>query len=242
MFMRAVWVTAVALLAPLLLGATSVVETPAGRIAINRPAGPLHGSIIVIPGSFATTTILDDGSTPDNGLNFLMRTRSKFVAAGFAVAVAADPTDLGPAIAALREIARPVVVIGTSNGTIVAADNAVRLRKRGPDALVLTSTVGVPNQHFSHAVDGEQLARLAIPLLFIHAANDICRVSSLSGAREIASHSPAATFLTFTAVQTNDPDPCGPLSAHGFVGTEQPVVDAIVGWIEKRFASPENRS
>jgi len=231
MFTRAVCVVAVALLAAAFLGATSVVETPAGRLAIIRPDGPPLGSIIVIPGSSATTTILADGGTPENGGNFLMRVRSKFTAAGYAVAVAADPTDLAPAIAIMRQIARPVVLIGTSNGTIVATDNARRLRRRGPDALVLTSTVGVANMHFARAVDAEQLSAVSVPILFVHAANDQCRASRLDDAREIARHVPGSTFLTFTAVQTNDPDPCGPYSAHGFWGTEQAVVDAIVAWI-----------
>jgi hypothetical protein len=213
-----------------LIAATEVRDSPNGKMAIIRPAGAPLGSIILIPGGSTDQTISDAGQ-PSNSGNFVMRVGRKFVDAGYAVAYVENPADLRTPIAAMRAIARPVVFLATSNGTVVAVDNALALGKDGPDALVLTSTVTVPNLHFTHAVTALQASRLQAPTLFIHNTNDLCKVSRIGDARSVAAADKTATWVEVTSDPVPREDQCGPYAPHGYAGIESDVVRQIVDWI-----------
>jgi pimeloyl-ACP methyl ester carboxylesterase len=211
--------------------AVDVREMPGGKMAILRPEGTARGSVILIPGSTAQQTMSESGQ-PGSADNFVIRIRRKFVDAGYAIAYLEDPTDLSAPIAAMRAIARPVVVVATSTGTIVTVDNAVRLDKGGPDAIVLTSTVTKPNANFSHGVSESQLRALRIPVLFIHNTNDICRFSPIGSAHDVASADRNADFIEVTSDPVSPAvDQCGPRAPHGYVGIESEVTQRIVDWI-----------
>jgi pimeloyl-ACP methyl ester carboxylesterase len=211
--------------------AVEVRQIPGGKIAILRPEGTARGSVILIPGSTAQQTISDSGQ-PGSADNFVIRIRRKFVEAGYAIAYLEDPTDMSAPIAAMRAIARPVVVVATSNGTIVTVDNAVRLGKNGPDAIVLTSTVTKPNVNFSHGVSERELRALRIPVLFIHNTNDICRSSPLGSTHDVASADKSADFIEVTSDPVSPAvDQCGTRAPHAYVGIESDVTQRIIDWI-----------
>jgi hypothetical protein len=213
-----------------LLGATEVREISSGKMAIVRPQGTPLGGIILIPGSSTQQTISESGQ-PGSQDNFAIRVGRRLVAAGYAVAYVEDPSNLHAPIAAMRAIIRPVVLLGTSTGTIVELDNAVALGKDGPDALVFTSTVTVPNAYFTHAVTALQISRLRVPVLFVHNTNDQCKFSLLADAQNVAAADRDALFEQVTSDPAPAADQCGPRSPHGYLGIEQAVVDRIVDWI-----------
>ena len=204
-------------------------------MAILRPPGTPLGSIILIPGG-STQLSISDAGRPSNSGNFVMRVGRKFVEAGYAVAYVEDPADLRAPVAAMRAIARPVVFLATSNGTIVAVDNALELGKNGPDALVLTSTVTAPNLRFTHAVTSLQASRLQPPTLFIHNTNDLCKVSQLGEARSVAAADKTATFIEVTSDPVPHEERCGPFAPHGYAGIESDVVQQILEWISAHAA------
>lgn len=216
---------AIALIAP-----ADVSELPSGRMAVVRPAGTPLGSIILIPGASTQQTISPIGQ-PGSAGNFAIRIGRRLTAAGYAIAYVEDPRQLDAPIAAMRAIARPVVLLATSNGTIVAVDNAVTLGKDGPDALVLTSTVTVPNRYFTHAVTTLQISRIRAPLLIVHNTNDLCKASPIGGARSLANAGKDATFQEVTSDPAPAADQCEPFSPHGYLGIEADVTARIVNWI-----------
>ena len=221
-------------LAPLaalaLVAATEVRDVPSGKMAIVRPASTPLGSVILVPGGSTQISISESGQ-PSNGGNFVLRARRHFVEAGYAIAYVEDPSNLAAPIAAMRAIARPVVLVATSNGTIAAVDNALALDKDGPDAVVLTSTVTVPNTRFTHAVTASQIARLKMPVLFVHNTNDRCKVSRPSDARSVADADKSATFIEVTTDEVPSEDQCGPYAPHGYKGGEPAVIQQIVDWV-----------
>ena len=126
--------------------------------------------------------------------NFLVRNRGRFAEAyGFMVAVPDAPSDhagglarfrssaehaedVRRLIAALRELApsAPVWLIGTSMGTVSAANAAARVRDGGANGLVLTSTITRWNRDQGESVSDVKLTDIQIPVLVVHHREDAC--------------------------------------------------------------------
>jgi pimeloyl-ACP methyl ester carboxylesterase len=221
--------TAVALLGT---ATTSVERIGHTRGAIIVPERAPAGSIILIPGG-PTTQSIDERGKPSMSGNFLMRVRDDFVAAGFAVAYLEDPSDLRPAIVRLRQIVRPVFVVGNSAGTAVAARIAATLGADGPDGVVLTSTVTQPGRQVTVTAAAADVRRITIPVLFVHNRNDGCFASPPGGVATLMARFPKSTDVTRIDVGStrSDGDPCEAFSPHGYLGIEGEVVDKIVGWM-----------
>jgi hypothetical protein len=175
---------------------------------------------------------------PSLGGNFVIRVRAEFVAAGYAIAYLEDPRDLRPAVERMRRVARPVFVVSTSNGTIVAARNAAALGADGPDGLVLTSTVTRSSFQTPRSVGDLNLRGLRIPVLFVHNANDGCSVSPPAGiAGVIRALGPTADVTRIDDASTElRGSPCEPFSPHGYLGIEDQVVAKIVAWMRAHAA------
>src|SRR5277367_4132531 len=123
---------------------------------LTKPEAPAVASLILFPGSGGKLTGYGPAKPKDG--NFLVRSRNLFVAQGFIVAVIDAPSDqpggmrdfrvsaehrydIASVIAYLRQAASvPVWLVGTSRGTLSAANGAT-LETGGPDGLVLTSSV-----------------------------------------------------------------------------------------------------
>ena len=71
----------------------------------------------------------------------------------------------------------PVWLIGTSMGTVSAANGAARLTAGGPDGLVLTSTVTRQGRERIETVGDVRLDAIRVPTLVVHHKNDACRAT-----------------------------------------------------------------
>jgi pimeloyl-ACP methyl ester carboxylesterase len=197
--------------------------------------------------------------TPDwpagkRGSNFLFRTADLFTAVGFLVAVldapsdhlagglfnfrssAAHAEDIAAVIAALRrEAPVPVWVVGTSYGTLSAANAAARLTSDGPDGVVLTSSVTLTQKVSAESLMTIDLDKITVPVLVVRHRDDACRVAPPSAAPQIIDrlvHARKRELLTFDGGKPPESGPCDPLAPHGYFGIEAQVVDAIAQWIK----------
>ena len=117
-------------------GADETVDVGGSRAVLIRPNAP-RGSVILLPGGDGAIRAGDHGDIHGLLGNQLVRTRQAYAARGLAVLVADAGTDLKSAVDYMAAIKRPVTVIGTSRGTLRAAQGIARGAR--PDALVLTS-------------------------------------------------------------------------------------------------------
>ena len=165
---------------------------PAGAVRVELPSRPgvvqpvlftaasaPVASVILFPGG--------DGVLGGLGNNFLVRVSGQMAAAGLNVVLADAPSDqgggmetafrsgaaqaqdAGAMVAFLRgKSAVPVWVVGTSRGSISAANAAVRLGPSQVAGLVLTSAV------WADGMEAVPLGRVAVPTLVVHNRGDGC--------------------------------------------------------------------
>jgi putative intracellular protease/amidase len=179
--------------------------------------------------------------------NFLIRVTGQFAAAGVTVAVADAPSDhawgldvgvraseaqaadAAAIVAFLRSRAAvPVWLIGTSNGSISAANAGVRLGPPSIAGVVLTSSV------WAGGMSMVPLNNLRVPVLIVHNREDTCRTSPFAQAEkalDVLSTAPAKQFIAVSSDVLRG-NPCEALSPHGYFGIEVQVVPPIVGWIK----------
>jgi hypothetical protein len=213
--------------------ADTAVQTVAGmHMLVLSPAGSNpSGSVLLIPGGTTRVNISANGDVSPGG-NFLVRSRARFVSAGYVTAILDDPRDIAAAVQALHHIAAPVFVIGTSNGTIVAADAAGKLQASGAAGIIFTSTITSPGNTFSHGVNEGLLAKANLPLLFVHNTGDRCRASPLAPVETMATHlSGDVTFAKTTSSEISSA-PCEASSPHGYLGIEAATVNTITAWMD----------
>lgn len=238
----------VALLATL---AGFVVGGASAEDRINLPSRPdVTVEILYQPASapVASVVLFAGGNGALVGLsgNFLMRVRGSFAAQGIAVAAIDRPSDRATADRAYRASAEaasdlaaviaflkqkapvPVWLVGTSNGSISAANGAARLGPTQVSGLVLTSSV------WSGGMQAVPLAAIAVPILVIHNRDDSCRISPPSAAEPAVASMTSAPVkeLVMVAGGTLQGDPCEAKSPHGYFGVENQVVPVMIQWIK----------
>ena len=217
-----------------------------------RPANKPTTSVILFAGAHGRLALSPQGIGWGEG-NFLVRNRERFAQQGFLVAVIDAPSDLPQGlwnirtsaahaedikrvIAELKKISDiPVWLIGTSMGTISAANAAARLKEGGSDGLVLTSTVTKESRQVSETVNNVRLKDIRVPTLIVHHKQDDCVVTPYELAvalmRSLAQSS-NKELLTFSGGNLSVSDPCGEVSSHGFLGLDAEVIAAITSWIK----------
>lgn len=182
---------------------------------------------------------------PRPGANFLVRTRSLFAERGVATAVIDVPTDLADlsdaarmsrrhaddvrtVVRMLRERFpdRPVVLIGTSRGTVSAAYVGATLGDEVA-GVVLTSTVFNATRG-GPGVSTFDWRTLRSRVLFVHHADDACVATPYAMARRVAA---GRALVTAHGGDPPRSEPCEPFSPHGYLGIEHAVVGAIVQWL-----------
>lgn len=182
---------------------------------------------------------------PRPGGNFLVRSRSLFVARGVVTAVIDVPTDISTMSDAYRmsprhaddvravvgELRRrypslPVYLIGTSRGTVSAAYAGASLGD-AVAGVVLSSTLFNAGRGGA-GVSGFDWNSIHSRLLFVHHADDACHVTPYFMAKRMAS---GHTLVSAHGGDAPRSDPCEAFSAHGYLGVEEPVVNAIVQWM-----------
>ncbi|MGO8918910.1 MAG: alpha/beta hydrolase [Stellaceae bacterium] len=187
------------------------------------------------------------------GQNFLIRSRDKFAAAGFLVASVDVPSDHPEGLDAFRSTAEhaqdiaaiiaylrqqapvPVWLIGTSMGTISAANVAARLKSGGADGLVLTSSIVSSSRRAAPISASVEVADIALPTLFVHNKDDACMLCPFSAVPDMMarfSRAPRKELIAVSGGTTPLSDPCEALSRHGYIGIEDEVVGDIARWIK----------
>ena len=186
--------------------------------------------------------------------NFLVRNRERFCRQALLVGVIDAPSDrpqglsnfrttsahaedVRHVIKKLREIGNvPVWLVGTSMGTVSAANAAARLKVGGPDGLVLTSTVTKETKQVTETINNVRLKDIRVPTLVVHHRQDGCVVTPYELARSLMrslTQAPKKELLTVEGGDLSVLDPCEPMSYHGFLGLDGEVVTAIASWIKQ---------
>jgi dienelactone hydrolase len=245
---------------PGLTRAEQVVEVPSRgqsvRILMDRPAQP-KASVVLVPGGNGDLHLTPTGGIGSLASNQLVRARALFVRAGYAVALADiapdmragdgvrpgyrwsedHAQDLGAVIAAMRQVARPVVLVGTSRGALSVANAASRLQgAMRPDAVVITSGMlmdtGGGQPSVQRNVPG--IGAVTQPVLLVVHTRDACPLSPPDSAARFRPLLRSATKVDVVSLNGGGPgrgDPCEGASPHGFAGMDQQVVDAITTWV-----------
>ena len=204
--------------------AVSISDGLYGRALLDKPSAP-RASVILVPGGDGVMGITPDGSFSRLRGNQLVRTRQAYVARDIATLTIDRDADIAAAIAYMRKIAVPVVLVGTSNGTRRIASAIARGAR--PDAAVLTSgllqtvqyTVGSP----------ERLPRT----LVVHHRNDQCRGTPPYAVEPFKQWGGSKVTVVWLEGGPGGEPVCEARSYHGFQGIDGQVVSAVA-----RFALP----
>ncbi|CAL78077.1 conserved hypothetical protein; putative secreted protein [Bradyrhizobium sp. ORS 278] len=214
-----------------LAGAASADETVSvggSRVALIKPAA-VRASVILLPGGDGAINVGEHGDIHGLLGNQLVRTRNAYAARGLAVMVADYNTDLKAAVDYMAAIKRPVTVIGTSRGTIRAAEGIARGAR--PDALVLTSGLLSPESGSSSNVMSIIGSPSALPrTLVIHHTSDACKVTLPAGVEPFIKWSGGRARVKWLSGGAEEGDPCQARGHHGFNGLDGQVVSLAAGF------------
>jgi predicted alpha/beta-hydrolase family hydrolase len=145
--------------------------------------------------------------------------------------------DIQAVIKHLRKYSKgPVILVGTSRGTISAAGVAAHLPTGMVAGVVLTATVTrYNNGNNKHRVQNAKLANIRVPVLLAHHKDDTCYVTVFSDLSDLAkkfTNAPSVQIKGYTGGGNYRGSECGTRAAHGFCGIEKRVVKDIADWIK----------
>jgi hypothetical protein len=193
-----------------------------------KPKAP-RASVILLPGGDGAINAGDNGEINGLKLNQLVRTRHAYAARGLAVLVVDAGTDLNSAVQYMAAIKRPVTVIGTSRGTIRAAEGIARGAR--PDALVLTSGFLSAESGSGQNVMSILGSPSSLPrTLVIHHSQDSCRATLPAGVEPFVKWSAGRARAVWVSGGLNEGDPCQAGGHHGFNGLDGQVVGIAAGF------------
>lgn len=237
-------------------------------ISIPTPRGATQAFILIKPDHPVASVVLFAGGSGALGLkstssmnwgkgNFLVRSRNKFAAHNFIVAVVDAPSDQQHGMNAIfrmsgahagdiaavatylkNEAAVPVWLIGTSMGTFSAAGGAIA--GKDIDGLVLTSTVtrAAPEwatmKSHPNGVADMALSKITMPTLIMSHREDACNASPAADAAKLRMRLTKARKAEVALLDGGDPpqsDPCQAKSPHGYFGIEVEAVDTIAKFV-----------
>jgi len=203
--------------------------------------------LIMFPGGSGYNQFSSDNGVISKGKNFLVRTAPDFAKKGFLVAVVDSPSDkrgmddnFRTSKEHLHDITKVVeyltskgyksiYLVGTSRGTISAAYLGAELKHDNIKGVILTSTMS-----YSEFLRWIPLEKTSYPVLLVHHRQDECKKCPFDEAArmvKVFKHSPKVDFEGVTGGAFPESGPCEPLSAHGYFGIENKVVDIIFNWI-----------
>jgi hypothetical protein len=230
-----------------------VLDVPVGPRAPQRILylAPAHarGAIVMMPGGSGDLGLERSTDSPHSE-NFVVRTRSLWVARGYAVVIpdALDHENMrgvrsspeyAAVVAALVEFAHtrvtdgPVFLLGTSQGSIAAMNGAAHARPGRLAGVVLTESVSRLGGSHETVFDADP-ADVRVPALVVANRDDTCDVAPPADAPKIASsmsHSPAVRVLYVSGGISRSRNACQALTPHGYYGIEQQVVAQIADWM-----------
>jgi pimeloyl-ACP methyl ester carboxylesterase len=148
--------------------------------------------------------------------------------------------DISAVMAFLRSEApdRPVCLVGTSNGSLSVTSAAALLSDKGPDCIVLTSSVSIkPTSslvaRFLHVFTDADLSKIKVPVLIVHHKHDSCKHTPYEPMPDYVKafpNSPKVDFVTIEGGQDHS-DSCN-RGHHQFLGIEREVTAQISHWIK----------
>ena len=217
------------LASPALAQQGQAVDLPGGRSLLMRPKAP-QASIILMPGGAGAIGVTSEGVLTRAKGNSLVRTSGDFLKRNLAVLIVDADTDLRAAVDYMASIKRPVIVAGTSRGTLRAAEGIARGAR--PDRLVLTagflsSESGNPRQNVMAILGSPD--RLP-PTLVVHHRQDACRFTLPAGVDPFVKWAAGRARVTWIDGGESEDDACEAFAHHGFNGVEARMVAAIVGF------------
>src|SRR6266478_5202957 len=208
--------------------ADETVSIGGSRAVLIKPNAP-RASVILLPGGDGAINAGDNGDINGLKLNQLVRTRHVYAARGLAVLVADAGTDLKSAVKYMAAIKRPVMVIGTSRGTLRAAEGIARGAR--PDALVLTSGFLSMESGSGQNVMSILGSPSSLPrTLVIHHSQDSCRATLPAGVDPFIKWSAGRARVTWISGGRSEGDPCQNQAHHGFNGLDGQVVGIAAGF------------
>lgn len=244
-------------LMPSLCLAETVVEVPSPRgvsvRALEEIPANLKGAVILLAGGSGKLGLEMDGSMGPLRNNQLVRSRQLYTQAGYAFLVpdmgpglgdahgyresAEHALDLGALVEHMRAFATPVVVIGTSRGSLSAGNLAGHSQGVAhPDAIVLTSAFLSLSEADSAAAFAGGPQAFDMPVLLMGHESDQCPStppSNIDAFRHwlIASSKVDVKIVSGGSYSALKVDQCGSSGAHGYLGLDDKVVDEITAWI-----------
>src|SRR3954453_22720686 len=208
--------------------ADETVTIGGSRAVLIKPKAP-RASVILMPGGDGSIRAGDKGDVHGLTGNQLVRTRHAYAGRGLAVLVVDAGTDLGAAVQYMATIKRPVTVIGTSNGTIRAAQGIARGAR--PDALVLTSGLLSAESGTGNNVASILGSPASLPrTLIIHHSQDGCRATLPAGVDPFIKWSAGRARVVWINGGSSQGDLCEAFSHHGFNGQDGQIVGIAGGF------------
>lgn len=218
---------------------------------LSIPATPPKAILILFPGGGGAIEVREPVPSAEKAGNVLTRSRRLLAGRGFVVATLDAPSDsdegMGEdfrvsathaedvrAVAAWLKAHYPVPVwlVGTSRGTLSAANGALRLGT-DIDGLVLTSSVTRASKQGPHSLMMMDLGTITQPTLVLsHRVDGCSRSPALDGPR-LADKIGAGrkAYAELTGGGEPQSPPCEGRSHHGFIGQEDEAVGVIAGFV-----------
>lgn len=208
--------------------ADETVSIGGSRGVLIKPNAP-RASVILMPGGDGAIRADDQGNIQALAFNQLVRTRHAYAARGLAVLVVDSDVSLDSAVRYMAAIKRPVTVIGTSRGTIRAAEGIARGAR--PDALVLTSGLLSAESGGGQNVMSILGSPAALPrTLVIHHTQDGCRLTMPAGVEPFVKWSADRARARWVSGGISEGDPCQARAYHGFNGLDGQIVGIAAGF------------
>ncbi len=186
-----------------------------------------------------------------SGWSFLVRSADSFIRGGLSVVTVNPPSDHSTGMSTgfresvehAEDIAllanyleqqgyERIFLVGNSRGTLSVTSLGSRLKDSHLKGVILTSSL-----EYENFLRWLPLESLNLPVLMVHHRDDACRVSPFEEAEKTRSSLRSHTTVDFTEVSGGAyprSAPCDNLSAHGFFGMEEKVVQVIIDWIAGR--------
>lgn len=218
---------------------------------LTQPATPPKAILILFPGGGGAIEVREPIPPAEKAGNFLMRSRTLLAVQGFVVATLDAPSDasggmvedfrisathaedVGKVAAWLKARYKlPVWLVGTSRGTLSAANGALRLGTE-IDGLVLTSTVTRASKQGPFSVLAMELGKITQPTLVLSQSADGCSRSPAVDGPAVVDKLGAGrkAFVELNGGAEPQSPPCEGRSHHGFIGQEDEAVGEIAGFV-----------
>jgi hypothetical protein len=217
------------------------------RILYVAPPSP-RATIVMLPGGTGNLGLMLDGNMRHDE-NFVVRTRGMWAAKGYAVVIpdtidranlrgARSSPEYASVVEDLVQFAHArasgaVFLLGTSQGSIAAANGAAHAHLGTLAGVVLTESVSRLGGSHETVFDAD-LDDIRTPALVVANRDDRCDVAPPQDAPEIAramTHAPDVRVLKVSGGMDVSSNRCGSLSPHGYYGIETQVLGEISNWM-----------